>query len=184
MSRRYGWRSALLVGVLLAVAAMPAAAGDEAALDARAVFEKLKTLEGSWTGTASGTGEDGEPVERPVREQFRVSGAGSVVMEIMFEGSEHEMINMYHLDGDDLLVTHYCAGGNQPQMKLDTAALAEGRIHFDFIGGTNLDPAADPHIHSATLLEVGDSRLESSWGGWMGGKPAGETSFVLERERE
>ena len=30
------------------------------------------------------------------------------------------MINMYHMDGDDLVLTHYCAGGNQPTMKLNT----------------------------------------------------------------
>ncbi len=53
------------------------------------------------------------------------------------------MINMYHLDGDDLVLTHYCAGGNQPHMKLDRASATSGKLQFDFIGGTNLDEVVE-----------------------------------------
>ncbi len=28
------------------------------------------------------------------------------------------MITMFHMDGDRLLMTHYCGAGNQPRMKL------------------------------------------------------------------
>ena len=41
--------------------------------------------------------------------EFRVTSAGSVVQETMFPGSDHEMVNMYSVDGDKLLMTHYCA---------------------------------------------------------------------------
>ncbi|MEZ6019293.1 MAG: hypothetical protein R3F17_04090 [Planctomycetota bacterium] len=37
--------------------------------------------------------------------------------EIMFPGQPFEMTNVYRLDGNDLCVTHFCAVGNQPQMR-------------------------------------------------------------------
>ena len=55
--------------------------------------------------------------------EFKTSAAGTVVMETMNPGTGHEMINMYHVDGDDLLLTHYCAGNNQPRMRLNREAI-------------------------------------------------------------
>ncbi len=44
---------------------------------------------------------------------------GTVVMETMDSGNpDHEMINMYHLGGNEFVLTHYCAGNNQPIMRL------------------------------------------------------------------
>lgn len=39
----------------------------------------------------------------------------------MQPGTDHEMINMDHLDCEDLVLTRYRAGGNQPRMRLDRA---------------------------------------------------------------
>jgi len=102
-------------------------------------------------------------------------------METMGAGSEHEMVNMYHMDGDDLVLTHYCAGGNQPTMKLDTEELAAGRLHFAFTGGTNLDPAVDGHIHSATISWQEDGSIVSDCTAWAGGTEAAVMHFVLTR---
>jgi hypothetical protein len=147
------------------------------------VFAKLKAMEGSWSASAEQTA--GEPHEEAApleaRHEFQVSGAGSVVMETMGAGSDHEMINMYHMDGDDLVLTHYCAAGNQPTMKLDREMLAEGKMHFAFTGGTNLDPAVDQHIHSATLGWNEDGSVVSDWTAWAEGAEAAVMQFVLTR---
>jgi hypothetical protein len=156
--------------LLAAGSAPPAAAG----VDAKAAFERLKSLEGTWK--SSGNPELGESTH-----EFRVSAAGTVVMETMHPGSDHEMINMYHLDGDDLVMTHYCAGGNQPTMRLDRAGGTLDQLPFEFTGGTNLDPAKDGHIHSGRLVFVSDGRLESWWTGWNEGKEMDTLKFVLER---
>ena len=103
-------------------------------------------------------------------------------MEIMHPDSDHEMINMYHLDGDDLMLTHYCAGGNQPRMRLDPASLAKGHLTFDFMDATNLDPQVDGHIHSADLMIVGEDHVEAIWTGWYEGEEASKMNFVLERK--
>ncbi len=165
--------------LLLAAVAMTAAAGNDAGTRAgagQAAFDRLKTLEGTWHGTASGA--DG--AEGKVTHVFRNSAAGTVVMETMNPGVEgHEMINMYHLDGDDLVLTHYCAGNNQPTMCL--AESSGNEMRFDFTGGTNLDPEKDAHIHVAKLVLVDADTLESSWTGYNEGNEAGVQTFLLKR---
>ncbi len=123
----------VLAALLLGMGAGAQAETGAPAIDAAAAFEKLKGLAGSWTGA----GPEGEG-EAP--HEYRLASAGTVVMETMYGGTDHEMINMYHLDGDDLVLTHYCSGGNQPRMKLDRASATAG-------AGT---AASNPRTTSAT----------------------------------
>ena len=172
-----------LVAALVPVAATPARAGE---VEARTAFDRLKSLSGSWHGTPEGEGEAAEAEEGVEHEggvvhEFRVSAAGTVVMETMNPGTDHEMINMYHVDGDDLVVTHYCAGGNQPQMRLDREKSTAEKLVFDFAGGTNLDPAVDGHIHAARIRFVDDDHLESVWLSHVEGRQAGKMTFHLAR---
>ncbi len=171
----------LLLAVLATAQVLPVTAGE---LTAEDVFGKLKAMEGSWRAEAAEAleGEAGgeEPTE-PGTHDFRASANGTVVMEVMSPGTPHEMINMYHMDGEDLVLTHYCAGGNQPIMRLDRKGLADGRIEFDFVGGTNLDPAVDMHIHSTTFEFGEDGSMASTWVGWAGGEPSGVMQIQLSR---
>ena len=165
----------LVLGCMVAPSA--ATAGG---LDAAEALAKLKTLEGNWSGAPSA--EDVEQAQSAdSRHEFRVSAAGSVVMETMFPGTDHEMINMYHVDGEDLLLTHYCSAGNQPHMRLDREASSAERLVFEFAGGTNFDPAKDMHIHSAQLV-LDSSGIKSEWTSWNEGKPAQTMTFQLARE--
>ncbi|MGB6853661.1 MAG: hypothetical protein WBG49_13855 [Thermoanaerobaculia bacterium] len=171
---------ALIIVVLLAVTS-PGHAGD---MKAQTAFDELKSLAGTWRGTPEGEGMEAEAESKKVDEvvhEFQVSAAGTVVMETMGPGTEHEMINMYHLDGEDLVLTHYCAGGNQPKMKLDRDMSSVGKLVFDFTGGTNLDPAVDSHIHSAEIKLTDPEHLESIWESYAGGKKAGGMIFHLAR---
>ncbi len=168
MSRRRDW----ILACIVLLAGTPAIAG---ASPAEAAFERLKGLAGTWNGTAPGEAGDSD-----VTHVFEVSANGTVVMETMFPGTEHEMINMYHLDGDDLMLTHYCAAGNQPRMRLAPGSSADEMI-FEFDGGTNLDPEKDRYIHDARLVFVGDS-LESNWTSWSAGREDRKMVFKLRRE--
>lgn len=166
--------AALLAAAPAARAAEPRAAG----VDPKAAFERLKALAGEWEGQA-GHGEKMGPAQ--VRWE-RISG-GTAVMETLFPGTEHEMRSVYHLDGGDLVLTHYCAMGNQPRMKLARTASREGELVFEFAGGTNLDAAKDAHVHSGKLRLVSADALEAEWVVHQGGKPAGANRFVLARKR-
>ena len=75
---------------------------------------------------------------------------------------------MYHLDGADLVMTHYCMLGNQPRMKADPKSPAN-QLCFKFAGGSNLDPAKDKHMHEGTLTFIDDDHIEFSGVCWDGG---------------
>ena len=134
-----------------------------AQLDARKSFDQLRTLEGNW----SGKGSEGQVV----KVSFRMTGGGSALMsEIMGEGREN-MITMIHLDGDRLMLTHYCGAGNQPRMKVISSDAKS--IAFEFFDGTNIgtgaghmqrvtfaQPDADHHTEEWTFLDQGKEHRE------------------------
>lgn len=170
-----------LVALVVALASAPAQAADVAAQE---VLEQLKSLAGTWHGTPEGEGKEAEAeaaAAAAVTHEFRVSAAGTVVMETMNPGTDHEMINMYHVDGEDLVLTHYCAGGNQPTMRLDRQKSTVNDLVFDFSGGTNLDAAVDQHIHSAHIKLLDGDHVESVWTAHAGGEQVGVMSFHLAR---
>src|SRR6058998_1207043 len=80
-------------------------------------LERLKKLAGTWVAAD----KDGKPTDQVVS-VVRVTAAGSAVHETLFPGQPHEMVSLYHTDGADLVMTHYCSLGNQPRMKADPAA--------------------------------------------------------------
>src|SRR5262245_7059241 len=100
-------------------------------------LEQLKSLAGEWIETSP----DGH-AKGATAVSYRKTAGGSAVLEILFPGTEMEMASVYHLDGKNLVMTHYCMVGNQPRMQ---ARLTEDskKIVFELVGGSNLDPAKD-----------------------------------------
>ncbi len=174
-------RSILILGLLLLATGPGVASAELTAADA---FATLKGMAGTWAGTPEGSGAEAEAEAEAAGTstfEIEVSAAGTVVMETMAPGTEHEMINMYHLDGEELVVTHYCAGGNQPTMRLDREASTAERLIFDFTGGTNLDPETDHFIHDLEIGILGEGRVDSVWNSWGDGAPAATMVFHLTR---
>ena len=145
-----------------------------AQIDHRAAFEQLKALEGRWEGSRTAAGG-------VTRLNYRVASNGSVVMEILNEAGADEMINMYHLVGGELRATHYCAGGNQPHLRLTRAT--GGGLHFALSGGEGFDPARDGHIHEVGITFRDDGRLDSRWVWYEGGRPDHDNTFTVRRVR-
>ncbi len=163
------------VALALSVAALGSlkALADEkhnhtSAAPTNAGMEKLKTLVGTWV-TAD---KDGKPTEE-VASVIKLTAGGSALHETLFPGQPHEMVSIYTVDGDDLVMTHYCMLGNQPRMKADPKSAAN-QIVFQFAGGSNLDPKKDKHMHAATLTIVDADHLEIEGIGWENGVPAKE----------
>jgi len=169
------WRGIL---ASLVLAAVPAAGGDApAGVSSREAFERIKSLAGLWEG--SHTAKDGPAAS--VR--YELTANGTAVMERLFPGTSHEMLSVYHLDGDQLVITHYCALGNQPRMRLEKATVKPAELSFGFAGGTNLDPAKDTHIHSGKVQIVDQDRLEEEWSVYEGGKQTGTNRLFLSRKK-
>jgi hypothetical protein len=139
-------------------------------------FEALKKLEGTWTGKSShGEGDNDSAVV------YKVTAAGSAVMETLFPGTEHEMVTMYSMDGNDLVLTHYCALGNQPHMKLvksdDPKTLA-----FECNGHGGNMKESDMHMHSAKMTIVDNDHIKSAWTMSVDKKPGETATFDMTRK--
>jgi hypothetical protein len=159
----------LIVAALAASAAVALAAPAPPAAEAgtsSSAFERFKILAGEWVAA-----EDGEMSKKgDLVARYAVTAGGSALVETVFPGSPHEMVTVYHADGPDLVLTHYCMEGNQPRMR---ARAAKGsRFDFEFDGGTNVDPRRDRHMHSATVELVGDDEIRTVWTELAEAKPA------------
>jgi len=123
-----------------------------AASAAQKSFEELKSLDGSWEGKA--------PDGQTVQVAYRVTGNGSAVMS---EIKGHaDMISMFNLDGDRLLMTHYCGAGNQPRMVASTSP--DGKtLTFDFLDATNLASPDDGHMTRLVLSMPDANHHTEEW---------------------
>jgi len=82
---------------------------------------------------------------------------------LMSEITGHEdMITMFHMDGDRLLMTHYCAAGNQPRMAATVSP--DGKtITFDFIDATNLLPSQGGHMQRVVFTLIDADHHTEDW---------------------
>jgi len=152
-------------------------APEKVVYDAASAFEFLKTLAGDWD-RASGDHEHGSS-SRLV--SFKVTAAGSSIVETYNAGQPSEMVSIYHMDGNQLLLTHYCALKNAPVMKFEKTD-KPGEIKFAFNGGTNFDPKVDAHVHQGALEIKDKNTVESNFVAFAGGKPMPEGRAILKRK--
>lgn len=142
---------------------------------AKQAFETIKSLAGKYTGKS-----DDKQAKEQLQSEFKLTAGGSVVMETMFPGSDHEMVNCYHLDGETVILTHYCAQGVQPRMKLSSS---DGKtMKFDFLDCTNLPSKDAPHMHDMTLTIDGD-KITESWGYFKDGKVENHVTFEMTKKK-
>lgn len=127
----------------------------EPSAEATAAFERVKGLAGTWEMTD-------DKGQKQTALVITVISGGSVVHETMMPGGEHEMVNVYHLDGPRVLVTHYCAMGNQPRMACRGIG-ADGSLTFAFDSVTNLGSADQEFMGSLTLRQPTPGQLVQEW---------------------
>jgi hypothetical protein len=143
--------------MVLTLLAGPGRALSAAAVGPVSPIERVKALAGEWVAA-----EDGQMAKKgDLVARYAVTAAGSAVVETVFPGSRHEMVTVYHADGPDLVLTHYCIDRNQPRMRAKDAKGA--RFEFAFDGGTNIDPKRDRHMNSASMEIVGADEIKSEW---------------------
>jgi hypothetical protein len=114
------------------------------------LFERLRSLEGKWEGTARW-------IEIPNSEFqmnaiYSLTGRGTAVVEDLIAEGVKTMTSVYHLDGNTLRMTHYCAAGNQPRLKALPDDKREDRIKFHLVDVTNLASPDAPHVTGAEIV--------------------------------
>jgi hypothetical protein len=116
-------------------------------------FEKIKSLAGKWEGK----GHDNQMTSV----SYEIISGGNAVMESLNEGEDDNMITIYHLDGDKLIMTHYCSSGNQPRMKAEM--MDDNSINFTFAEATNLAKTSDGHMHKLSFNFVDNNNFTQTW---------------------
>jgi hypothetical protein len=123
--------------------------------DAQKAFTAIKNMPGTWEGKS----QEGEMI----KVDFKVTSGGSAVMsEILGHGSD-DMVSMFHLDGPNrLLLTHYCAAGNQPRMQASVSP--DGKIiTFNFVDATNLATPDAGRMQRMVLTLLDDNHHTEEW---------------------
>lgn len=100
--------------------------------DAQKAFEQMKTLAGAWQGTI---------MNISINLTIRVTSSGTAILhEANTEGGRppnHE-ITMFYVEGERLLATHYCDGGNRARLegKMSPDGKSIEFTFFDVTGST------------------------------------------------
>ncbi len=137
---------------------------------------RVKKLAGTWHAV----GEKGEVLDQVVA-TFKVTSNGHSVIETMFPGTVNEMINVYYRDVDHVLMTHHCAGGNQPILKLVPTPNAD-IIALEFVDITNMVTMDDEHMHEGKMQWLGANRLKTEWRTFQRGRYTGSNYFEMVRQ--
>jgi len=122
--------------------------------DAQKAFTSIKTLPGTWEGKA--------PDGKSLQVTFKVTSGGSAVLSEIIVPNE-DMVSMIHLDGPNrLLLTHYCAAGNQPRMEARLSP--DGKIiTFSYVDATGLATPDAGHMQRMVLTLVDDNHHTEEW---------------------
>lgn len=148
-----------------------------------AIFEKLKNLTGEWVAAeGKSVGPKAKIDKGQVVLRYALTGGGSAVAETVFPGSAIEMLSVYHRDGDQLVMTHYCCAGNQPRFRARPGKNSN-EVIFEFVGGANINPAKDGHIHGGLIRFIDADRLHTEWDFCVNGKVADKHAFDLIRKK-
>jgi len=75
---------------------------------------------------------------------------------------DESMLSMFYVDGDQLLMTHFCPSGNQPRMKAIISPDLK-TVTFDFLDATNLAGPGAGHMHRAVYLFSDADHYNEEW---------------------
>lgn len=93
--------------------------------DAKAAFESLKALSGSWHGVIMNI-----PIDATIRPAS--SGTAIIAEWNTPKGPPQQEITMFYVEDGKLMATHYCDAGNRPRFQGKLLADAK-TVDFDFL---------------------------------------------------
>lgn len=130
----------------------------------RQVFERFLSLAGEWRGRSTRGWDD--------RVTFQVIASGSAVVETsMFEAHPGEtMMTIYHLDGDRMMLTHYCVAKNQPRLQVSSVEDGGNRVTFSFRDATNLASRDQGHMDRVVFEFQDHDHFSSRWSFYKNGR--------------
>ena len=151
----------MLSVVLMSLSTVAFAQSGAQPSNAQKSFDKIKTLAGSWEGHVTTVPQKAEIEGKLMQVSLRVTSMGNaLVHEMTGAGRPDHPITMLYLDGDRLLLTHYCDAGNRPRMAARMSP--DGKtVEFDFLdvaGSTQYG-----HMHHAVFTVLDANHHTEDW---------------------
>ena len=156
--------------------------------DAQKSFDEMKTLAGNWEGPVTVVPPQPDmSSDKPIHVSLHTTSRGNALMHEMQEAGTEEdptrydhPVTMFYVDGDRLLLTHYCDAGNRPRMTAKSSA--DGKtIEFDFLdvaGSTQYG-----HMQHAVFTVIDANHHTEDWTYMMPGDKPVHAHLDLERRK-
>lgn len=140
-------------------------------------FDHLKELQGEWRARSTRGWEE--------TIQFEVTARGSVVVETnrFKDAPDRTMHTMYYIDGDRLMLTHYCEARNQPRLLASEIGEGGQRVVFTFVDGANIPSRTVGHMDKAVFRFIDRDHFTSQWTWYQDGEESWMEEIVHERVR-
>jgi hypothetical protein len=140
--------------------------------DAQKAFEKLKTLAGTWQGTVMGMS---------VQATIRVTSRGNAILhEMTSSAMPDDPITRIYVDGDRLLLTHYCDSGNRPRMEGKLSPDGNS-VEFNLVDITGNTERGFMNRVAFTIADADHHNEESTW--MLPGKKEFRVGTLLQRTK-
>jgi hypothetical protein len=174
--------------ILLSIVLISFATVAVAQSNAQKSFDTLKALAGSWQGPVTTIPKQAEMGNNTnMQVSLRVTSRGNaLVHEMKAAGTADDPtrydhpVTMLYLDGDRLLLTHYCDAGNRPRMVAQTSPDGK-KVEFAFLdlsGGTQFG-----HMEHAVFTMIDANHHTEDWTYIMPGDKPVRAHFDLARAK-
>jgi hypothetical protein len=153
--------------------------------DAQKSFDQLKTLASTWQGNVTVDppmdGINGSNIQVTMHVDSR---GNSLVHEMKDPASSGDPtkfdhpVTMFYIEGDRLILTHYCDAGNRPRMAARNSA--DGKtVEFDFLDVSGSNDYG--HMHHAVFTIIDANHHTEDWTYMMPGDKPMHAHFDLKR---
>jgi hypothetical protein len=130
--------------------------------ESRALYDRFKKLAGMWEGSSTKGWTE--------RENIRIIAGQSAVLFDSFDAHPGEaMLTLVHMDGDRLMLTHYCIAKNQPRLVASSISDDGRTVTFTFLDATNLASRDVGHMDKVRFEFADESHYASQWTWYQNG---------------
>jgi hypothetical protein len=163
-----------LIAIFFASTTFAGGEHDHTPIKVSTEFENMKALVGTWEGKTKMDGKD-----QDLKVTYELTSGGTALIEKMNPGTPMEMVTVYANNGKKVHATHYCALGNQPEMKLKNSK--NNIFVFEMIGTNGLSNKNEMHMHGVTITLDGN-KLKQEWMNFKNGKKGEVHAFELAKK--
>ena len=142
----------------------------------RAAFERFRSLSGEWEGSST------KGWNETIR--YQTIAGGSVVLETSVGAHPDEtMATAFQMDGERLLLTHYCVARNAPRLAASAFEDEGHTVVFTFVDGVNIPTRDRGHMDQAIFVFESPDRVRSRWTWFENGSEKWMEEIVQTRRR-